>query len=1206
MKNSCLFFAMLGLIGFAAEKAQATQIDIVQGGYIVDGKLHSNVTDDQGNQIIEASSLSEEDAIVFQSSDGNPISIDGLDTSEFTLKGNVLLNTQTSIDSGSKLKVEGYLVDNTIMGTDFSDLSLGGGILSINDYVSGEGEQQTTTGGYLALSNGIKVGNVALYGDLVLQKDANDSAGEKIIDATGNFRFYQGVIASDDVQNSLLIKNSGGAFIVQDNVGVSGLALLKVNVPTQIWGRLSSLVQTQFGNTFDVAQGAGFSAQDVKFDGNLGNYGGNISVSGTSTFGGTVTNSGNSVMQLGGQATFAGDVTNSGNARMMLDGGTSFVNLTSNGNSVITANSGVTVSGNITAGDNAKMTFNKGVGVAGAVAISGTSVLSLNNTSSLNNVTVQGYAKIENNGEANFSGMLVNDEHGKIINDGNAAFSTVVTNSGNAKIINNGVALFNEWVLNRGNAEVELNGQTKFNKYFENIEDASFVSSGDTTFAMDVYNNNDASFTTNGTTVFDKNLYNQSNGVMVLGGQSNEIVQNLQNLNEATLYINGVTTVSGTTTNAAQAKIISSSEATFNNVNNSGNMSLNGATTYNGNLTNAGTITSTGKVEHKGTVINKDNASMDFSGMAVFAQAVANSGAMTMHGSANFESSLYNKGVFEAENSSRFAGNVTNVSGATMSLADFSFTDDNITLSNDGILNLQSSDLSNNIINNTDGELNFSGDVVLRNNWSSAGKINFLADSSIDLGSNRLIFERTEGLNFSDGTKLKFNIDNIGENQSGGRIDGNVNLIGNVSLLPTFANGITGGTYTFIDGVVDSSAGAWSNYNSNVLYDVALDGDGNISFSRKSNQEISENLGLSETEAEAVSAIIASNSDNAAFNNVANNVSEMLQSGDKGQLEKAKDIVGAISPEVSPMAQQAAVQITGQVFDVVGARLANRPFITTRYGRGMSSGDNAVGDGAAWVQGMGSQSELKDSDKLNGFESKTAGVAMGFEKQYSDYIRLGLGYAYSQTEIDGDLRNIDADTHSAIFYSEYKHPKFFLNFIASYGWSKYDETSLAASADYDVETMGMQAMAGYYALNTGVLRFIPEIGVRYVHTKQHDYESSIGAKYDNMSNDLLTGIVGARIAAIGGNKNGLRIMPEAKIAFTYDIENSDDNRALVVLPNGGSYSVLTKGMNRFGVEFGAGVTAELSDKVDISVNYEGKFRKDYHDHTGIVKGKYKF
>ena len=73
---------------------------------------------------------------------------------------------------------------------------------------------------------------------------------------------------------------------------------------------------------------------------------------------------------------------------------------------------------------------------------------------------------------------------------------------------------------------------------------------------------------------------------------------------------------------------------------------------------------------------------MDFSGMAVFAQAVANSGAMTMHGSANFESSLYNKGVFEAENSSRFAGNVTNVSGATMSLADFSFTDDNITLSN--------------------------------------------------------------------------------------------------------------------------------------------------------------------------------------------------------------------------------------------------------------------------------------------------------------------------------------------------------------------------------------------------------------------------------------------------------------------------------------------------------------------------------------------
>lgn len=1225
MRKNYNFFVLLGLFGMMAHPSDAAQIDIVSGGYIVDGNLHSDVTDDQGNQIIQGSSLTEADAIVFKSLDDSPINIDGLDTDEFILKGNVLLNSTTNIGGGSDLTVEGYLVDNTLMGDDYSDLSLGGGILSIKDYVTGEGDDQTSTRGHLTLSNGIKVGHMNLYGDIILQKDADDSVGERIIKVGGNFYFYGGTISNTDTGNSLTVANNGGSLTIHDDVEVSnGLELLKIGVPAELRARLDVRKDVEFDNSVNITQNGVLSAQEAVFANNVNNsgslnvtgsssFGGNVtntsnssmSIGGQTIFNGSVANSGNSNVELGGKATFNGNVTNDGTSQMKLDGAASFVNLTNNGNASIVANSGVTVSGNMIAGGGSQMTFNKDVTVGGMVAVSGTSIMTLNRTTTLNNVDVKGYAKIDNKGSVQFNGQVSNSEHGRIVNDGNAVFSGIVNNSGNARIVNNRTARFEDEVYNTGNGELELNGNTKFDSMFVNYDDAKVTANGDTVFDMEIANSGNTNLVINGRASFGGNVLNSGSARMTLGGNGNELLYNLHNIDESVLRVNGLTTISGAVVNTAQASIIASGEMALNSVNNAGSINFGDKVTLRGDLNNSGTITVAKDAKYDGIVTNSNNASLSIGGKAVFARPVSNNGYMAIDGAANFGGTVYNSGTFVSENSNYFAGNVDNASGAVMSLADVNFTQNNVVINNSGVLNLVSGELGSNIFNGVGGVLNLGGDVRLKDNWASNGKLNLLSGGSIDLGSNVLTYQGDERFNLADGSGLKFNVDGVGENLSGGVVSGDVKLVGNVSLLPTFAFGLTNGTYTFVDGLVDDSAGTWRDY-SNGLYDVTLAGNNAINFSRKSSEDIADNFGFSHNQAEALDAMMSGKSDNASFDAVAGDVSEMLQSGNAAQIKKAVDVVDSVSPETSPMIQQAAAQTTGQIFDVVGARLANRPFISTRYSRGMSSGDSITDRGAAWIQGMGSQAELKDSDKFKGFESKTTGVALGFEKQYDDNIRLGIGYAYSQSEIDSDLRDIKADTHSGIFYSEYKHPKFFLNFIATYGWSNYDEKNMASSADYVVDSLGFQTMAGYYAVNTGVVRFIPEIGLRYVHTKQHDYESSIGAKYDNISRDLLTGIVGARITAMGGNRNGLKIIPEAKLAFTYDIENMDDKGAVVVLPNGAGYNVLSKSMNRFGVEVGAGITAEVTDKVDLSINYEGKFRKDYRDHTGIVKGKYKF
>ena len=135
--------------------------------------------------------------------------------------------------------------------------------------------------------------------------------------------------------------------------------------------------------------------------------------------------------------------------------------------------------------------------------------------------------------------------------------------------------------------------------------------------------------------------------------------------------------------------------------------------------------------------------------------------------------------------------------------------------------------------------------------------------------------------------------------------------------------------------------------------------------------------------------------------------------------------------------------------------------------------------------------------------------------------------------------------------------------------------------------------------------FTPEAGLRYVHIKQDAYKDSADQRVSANDSDILTGVIGAKVSKNFELSNGMNIKPEARIAATYDLFNDDVN-SVVTLANGSAYAVEGEALDRFGMEFGAGVTAELNSQVELSLGYEGKFREDYQDHTGLINAKYKF
>lgn len=492
--------------------------------------------------------------------------------------------------------------------------------------------------------------------------------------------------------------------------------------------------------------------------------------------------------------------------------------------------------------------------------------------------------------------------------------------------------------------------------------------------------------------------------------------------------------------------------------------------------------------------------------------------------------------------------------------------------------------------------------------------------ATLDIGTNALHSGGDkgvdgEGVHFKDNSTLAFTVT---DKDTYGKIHANyVNISENGTNLNMTLNGAAlakGETTTLkLFNGEDSDEveieGKFANLSKNSRYEFVDNGDGTFKVtSVASAADTVADAGGSANNAgtaEAWDSISASTSSPVAAS-VTEKLAQLSNSTDAAEQKAYVDALTAVAPEVAPMVQKTQTETANQVFGAVGTRLTGGSISTG--GEGMASGDNIFKRGAMWVQGLFNKSKLDDTSKAKGFDADSSGIAFGAEKFVTDDTKVGIGYAYTNTDIDGFMRSTDVDTHTAILYGEYKPSNWYVNGIATYGWSDYEENKNVAGvgvkADYDVETFGLQAMTGY-DMNINGLGITPEAGLRYVHIKQDAYKDSADQRVSANDSDILTGVIGAKVSKNFELSNGMNIKPEARIAATYDLFNDDVN-SVVTLANGSAYAVDGEALDRFGMEFGAGVTAEVNDNVELSLGYEGKFREDYQDHTGLINAKYKF
>lgn len=322
--------------------------------------------------------------------------------------------------------------------------------------------------------------------------------------------------------------------------------------------------------------------------------------------------------------------------------------------------------------------------------------------------------------------------------------------------------------------------------------------------------------------------------------------------------------------------------------------------------------------------------------------------------------------------------------------------------------------------------------------------------------------------------------------------------------------------------------------------------------------------------------------------------------------EAHDDMIRILRPDTAPAMQQILNETTGEVFNAVGMRLSGS---NVNIGRRTIAEDKCHEDDVGvWAHGIYNKATLDENKKTHGFDSETKGVVMGIETRPTRGSKIGIGYAYTKTDIEGYHREDNVEAHSALLYGEIKPNNWFLNAIGTYSWADFEESKNAygipVKGKSDMEMFGLQIMTGY-DIHTPVVTITPEAGIRYTHLSLDDYTDTAEQEMDADDLDIVTGVLGAKFSQIWVMYNGVVLRPELRAALTYDL--TDDGFVTdVTLVNGAKYTTTAETLDRLAVEVGAGLTAEFNKNVEMSIGYDGRFREDYENHTGMIAAKYKF
>ncbi len=251
-----------------------------------------------------------------------------------------------------------------------------------------------------------------------------------------------------------------------------------------------------------------------------------------------------------------------------------------------------------------------------------------------------------------------------------------------------------------------------------------------------------------------------------------------------------------------------------------------------------------------------------------------------------------------------------------------------------------------------------------------------------------------------------------------------------------------------------------------------------------------------------------------------------------------------------------------------------------------------------WLQPFYTHSKLKDSSSGKGVRSDAEGFDLGFFHQATENIDFGLSYGFTHIHTQNTFLRQHFYSNSFQAHLRYDYKGYKLDTKAGYGFATYKQKfkNSGDSAHADVDTYEVQAL-----LSKKLRLLTPEGGLKYLLAKKESVRTDHGRHISGLTADTLTAVLGGTLEKDYMFQSGLRITPKAKAFLTYDMIR-EDKASLMTLPNHTSYLAEGRRMDRKGIESSFEFIMDKDGFMQLSVGWEGKFRKDFYSHSLLVKG----
>jgi T5SS/PEP-CTERM-associated repeat protein len=367
---------------------------------------------------------------------------------------------------------------------------------------------------------------------------------------------------------------------------------------------------------------------------------------------------------------------------------------------------------------------------------------------------------------------------------------------------------------------------------------------------------------------------------------------------------------------------------------------------------------------------------------------------------------------------------------------------------------------------------------------------------------------------------------------------------------------------------------------------------------------------------------------------VANEIDGMAALGDANALEMRR-IVGGMSSEEEiqtaydnyygvKKSSTSTHNILGLGLQNVAEQLTSRADSTrSRMGAASASIDWDKPSGAAgphqtgqalqgWFTGYGTWGSKDASDGFNGYDASIRGFLLGVDLSVAENILFGIagGTGSSAADMDNGSTS-DIETFYGSLYGSVGTESWFADASLIYGGSSVDTvlgSSFDTLADYGADNFGIYIGGGKEIISEYLI-ITPQASLLANYYSQDAYEeksSVVGRSVESFETLYVQSSIGCNLGLYTA-AGDTTLKPELRAHWLHQFKDGEESMNYTLIGGDGSnHALLLQAPEGDLLKLGAGVTAKISELVEIRFDVDTRQGSEYSDYTVLGSIRYQF